>query len=579
MDGIGSCEEREGGLSTETEGGGVEVARSPRKSWARITASAATLSMLALVGLTGAPPASAQVSAATAAFNGSADGATVHVDALTGASSTLADLSQAYGGAAINSKGLNTQVDDQTLDTQVQAADPGKESGARGSGVELGLGNATPVANPQLILDQKATADAPPNSTQDKKITVPIPPIITASLLEGKATANWDTSGCILGEPVAQGFGHAANAQAVGTGPGAVVNAPGDLTDTSELDFVPQTDPSGAVAGNSVGLMASDSQTYAPIGLLGGAVTITVVGPIFLKAVATGIPGDAYVLHNTGGAPIVTVQAGGVTVASLSADQIFGAGGFHLPLLGLADVQIGGPPTINANPDGTSVTTDWNLIKINVGGAVTGLLGTANIANLEVAHMHADATVPAGGLICQVDVSKTAQPATVHPGDHFTYTITVTNPHACTLTGVKVVDTLTTTGGVRYTIDGANPPQDSKTGSTLTWNDIGPLAPGATKQLTVNMTLDSGSAGGTLTETANVTASCAIGNAQGTSTVNVPAVGQASIVGPSISSANGAVLPVTGGLTGRYYAVALLILLAAAAFGWRGLKVLFDSGR
>lgn len=557
----------------------MEVARSARKTWARVTASAATLSMLALVGLTGAPPASAQVQAATAAFNGSADGATVHVDALTGASSTLLDVSQAYGGAAVNSKGLNAQVDDKTLDTQVQPAAPGKESGAQGSGVEVGLANATPVADPQLILDQKATATAPPNSSSDKKITVPIPPIINATLLEGKAAANWDTSGCILGEPAAQGFGHAANAQAVGTGGSSVVNAPGDLTDTSELDFVPQTDPAGNVVGNNVGLMASDSQTFAPIGLLGGAVTVTVVGPIFLKAVATGVNGDAYVLHNTGGSPIVTVQAGAVTVASLSADQIFGPNGVHLPLLGIADVQIGGQPTVQSNPDGTSVNVDWNLIKINVGGSVTGLLGAANIVNLEVAHMHADATVPAGGLICQVDVSKTAQPATVHPGDNFSYTITVTNPHACTLTGVKVVDTLTTTGGVRYTIDGANPGASSQTGSTLTWNDIGPIAPGATKQLVVNMTLDSGSGGGTLTETANVTASCAIGNAQGTSTVNVPAVGQASITGPSISSANGAVLPVTGGLTGRYYAVALLILLAAAAFGWRGLKVLFDSGR
>ncbi|HEU5002859.1 MAG TPA: hypothetical protein VFW71_08780 [Actinomycetota bacterium] len=538
--------------------------------------------MLALVGLTGAPPASAQVQAATAAFSGYAAGATVHVNALNSGSSNVVELDQAYGGAAVNSKGLNAEVDSQ-IDTVVQAADPGKMSGAQGSGVELGLGNKTPVANPQLILDQKATADAPPNSTQDHKISLngALNPIVDATLLEGRATANWDTSGCILGEPVAQGFGHAANAQAVGSGTTTpVVNAPGDLTDTSELDFVPQTDAAGNVAGNSVGLMASDTQTFAPISLLGGLITVTVIGPIYLKAVATGIAGDAYVLHNTGGAPLVTVQTAAQTTAlTLSADQLFGANGINLPLLGLVNIQLGGPPTVQAAADGTSVTANWNLISLSVGGAVATLLQAHNVADLAVAHMEASATVPAGGLICQVDVSKTAQPATVHPGDHFTYTITVTNPHACTLTGVKVVDTLTTTGNVRYTIDGANPAQNAKTGSTLTWNDIGPLAPGQTKQLVVNMTLSSGSGGGTLTETANVTASCAIGNAQGTSTVNVPAIGSASITGPAVNSANGAVLPVTGGLTGRYYAVALLILLGAAAFGWRGLKVLFDSGR
>lgn len=560
----------------------MEVARSARKTWARVTASTATLSMLALVGLTGAPPASAQVQAATASFSGYATGATVHVSALNSGSSNVVELDQAYGGAAVNSKGLNAEIDSQ-IDTVVQAADPGKESGAQGSGIELGIGNKTPVANPQLILDQKATADAPPNSTQDHKISLngALNPIADATLLEGKATANWDTSGCILGEPAAQGFGHAANAQAVGSGtPTPVVNAPGDLTDTSELDFVPQTDAAGNVVGQAVGLMASDVQTYAPIALLGGLITVTVIGPIYLKAVATGVPGDAYVLHPTGGAPLVMVQtAASPAGITLSADQLFGANGINLPLLGLVNLQLGGPPSVQAAADGTSVTANWNLISLGVGGAVASLLQANNVANLAVAHMEASATVPAGGLICQVDVSKTAQPATVHPGDNFSYTITVTNPHACTLTGVKVVDTLTSTSGVRYTIDGANPGASSQTASTLTWNDIGPIAPGATKQLVVNMTLNSGSAGGTLTETANVTASCAIGNAQGTSTVNVPAVGQASITGPSISSANGAALPVTGGLTGRYYAVALLILLAAAAFGWRGLKVLFDSGR
>jgi len=72
-----------------------------------------------------------------------------------------------------------------------------------------------------------------------------------------------------------------------------------------------------------------------------------------------------------------------------------------------------------------------------------------------------------------------------------------------------------------------------------------------------------------------VTANCAIGNAQGSSTIAVPAAGSSTIQLPTIRG--GAVLPVTGGLTGRYYAVALLIVLGALAFGRRGFKALMGT--
>ena len=164
----------------------------------------------------------------------------------------------------------------------------------------------------------------------------------------------------------------------------------------------------------------------------------------------------------------------------------------------------------------------------------------------------------------------------VNPGDQFTYIIDVHNPHGCTLTGVKVVDTITTTGGVKYSILGENPTADSVHNGVLTWNDIGPIPPGATKELTVQMQVGKNSSGGTFTETANVTASCAIGNAAGSSTISVPAAGGVTIQLPTILGGKGRALPVTGGLTGRYYAVALLIGMTALALGRRGFKALFE---
>jgi hypothetical protein len=130
---------------------------------------------------------------------------------------------------------------------------------------------------------------------------------------------------------------------------------------------------------------------------------------------------------------------------------------------------------------------------------------------------------------------------------------------------------------VKFSILGEDPKADSATSSTLTWNDIGPLAPGATKDLVVHMKVASNSGGGTFTEKANVTASCAIANAQGSSTIAVPAAGSATIQLPTISGGVGKALPVTGGLTGRYYAIALIITLGALAFGRRGFKALMGT--
>jgi uncharacterized repeat protein (TIGR01451 family) len=556
----------------------VEVSRTAGKRWVRAVAGASTVSLLALVGLTSAAPALAQVPAAQANYSGYAAGAVIHTGALNNGTTTLAQLDQAYSGAAVNSQGLNTEIDSQ-INTVVQPAAPGKYSGAQGSGVELGIGQTNPVLTPQIILDQRAQVTAPPSpSTQDNKISLngQLNPLLDATLLEGRATAYWNTGGCVLGQDIANGFGHAANAQVVGSGtPSPVVNAPGDLTNTAKLDLVAQTDPSGNQVGNGTGLEASDTQTFAPIGLLGGDVTLTVVGPITLGAVATGVPGDAYAIYPTGGQPILTVEVGGVTLATLTAAQLFGANGVNLTLPGLLSLQLGGPPTVNAAADGTSVTASWNLISLAAGNPLT--VGSASIAGLAVAHMEAAATVPAGGIQCPIPVSKTASQQNVNPGDSFTYTITVNNPYNCTLANIKVVDTTTASGGVRYTITGESPTADSNSGGVLTWNNIGSLAPGASTQLTVNVTISSGSSAGTMTETAKVTGSCGVGNAQGTATINVPLSGSVTINVPTISGGTGAALPVTGGLDGRYYAVALLIGLAALGFGRKGIMALIKS--
>jgi hypothetical protein len=538
------------------------------------------------VGLLTGGPASAQVPAASANYNGYASGAVVHAGILPGGPTTLAEIDQAFAGAAVNSQGFASQIDSK-INTVIQAADASKKSGARGAGIELGIGQTNPVATASALLAQKAVATAPPNSGLiDNKVNLALDPVVNATLAEGRAQANWTTdpqgnNGCALGQDISNGFGHLANATAVGSpNPTALVNAPGELSTTSFTRLVPQTDATGATVGGGtgVGLMSENVQTYVPIGLLGGAVTVTVVGPIHLRAVATGVPGQAYMQYGPpdgtpGTTPILTIQAAGGVPFVITAQQLVGGQGITIPL-GVANITVATPPHALggtgapvAAADGTSVSGEADLVSVTA----------PSVADIRVGHMEASATVPAGGILCQVDVSKEAQPDKVNPGDKFNYIIHVHNPHACTLTGVKVVDNVSATRGVTFTILGEDPKADSVTKSTITWNDIGPLPPGATKDLVVHMQVYSGSAGGTFTEKASVTASCAIGNAQGSSTIAVPAAGSTTIQLPTISGGVGKALPVTGGLTGRYYAVALLITLGALAFGRRGFKALIGT--
>lgn len=579
-------------MRTAMEGGGVEEARTAPTRWIRGIASAATVSLLSLTGLAVGIPAHAQVAAASANYSGYATGSDVHTGAITTGPTTLADVEEAFSGAAVNSQGLTQIVDTDLADQPlVQAAAAGEDSGARGSGVEVGVAPPAPLTN-QIILSQLATATAPPNSGLVSKQIGPISldPVLEAQLLQGTAQANWATGGCVLGTPISQGTGEAENLGLVGTSgsnPMGTVGTSNVASTTSAETLVPQVNSAGAVVGNNVGLESSVTEQLAPV-VIGGAVTVTVGGPWKMTAVATGIPGSSYVsLAPTnpnilnGSEPAVTITGpANAVLLSLTFQQLVGGAGLNVNLPGLLTLSVGAPPrAIGGAPgsapaiasDGTSVAAAADLVQLTVG--IPGV----NVADVRIGHMVVNATVPAGGIACPIPVSKTANPATVSPGDSFQYQITVTNPYNCTLSNIKVVDTTKAPSGVLFSITGESPTADSVSGGVVTWNNVGSLAPGASTTLTISATIASNSGGGTLTDTAAVTGSCGIGNANGTATVGLPLSGSLTVTTPAVQSGNGAALPVTGGLDGRYYAVALLIGLAAVGFGRKGIMALFGS--
>ncbi|TMK49740.1 MAG: hypothetical protein E6G66_08595, partial [Actinobacteria bacterium] len=152
------------------------------------------MSLMGVAGVLGfATPAPAQTPVASANFNGYASGAVVHTGVLNQGPTTLAELDQAFAGAALNSQGFNNQIDSK-INTVIQAADPSKKSGARGAGIELGIGQNNPVATASALITQKATATAPPNSGLiDNKTNIALDPVLNATLAEGRAQASWDT--------------------------------------------------------------------------------------------------------------------------------------------------------------------------------------------------------------------------------------------------------------------------------------------------------------------------------------------------------------------------------------------------
>lgn len=177
-----------------------------------------------------------------------------------------------------------------------------------------------------------------------------------------------------------------------------------------------------------------------------------------------------------------------------------------------------------------------------------------------VSHSEASANCAAGpqGPGGPLDgITKSASSAVVAPGDTFTYTIDVPNQSpTCTLTGVRVVDTIT--GPAGFQIVSTTPQADSvdaaPTTATITWNDIGPIAPGGNVQLTIGVSVPANAPDGAeFREQLRVTADCD----------GQPVSGGLDFTGPRVSAPappGGPPLPRTGG-------AAVLAGLAFMAFG------------
>lgn len=519
----------------------------------------------------GAAPISGQ------AFAAYGSGAAVITKALQLGTTTIANAEAAFSGGVVNSQGLGAPVTNE-FGINIQPATPGKNAFGRGTGLETGLVTSDPqqATLNQILLSGLATAAAPPPSSSQKEIALDLNPVAFASVLRGNAAANYDPTYCPVGRPLTFGQGYASNLQLLNTSGspanpstgfggsvlGTSTAAAGTQRGASQSRTVTYLTPNG---DGTFGVVSETRQTVAPISLLSTAGTgllVEIAGEFGLRVAATGKPGGSSVAYT--GNPVITVSTTVANVAvpilgPISLQSLLGQNGLSVPVPPLATVGLGTPPraingAINSAPslaaDGTSASGAADAVRLSV-------LSLPGISALDLAlgHMEGAVSVPAGGLTCDIPVSKTASVDPVNVGQDFSYQIKIPSDPAlfnslfnCDLIGISATDTVTTkSGSPTITLVSADH-GGVIAGNKVTWPSLGNYTLGQDPiVLTINARIPTSSGAGVLQDTVDVNAS--LGNCRGGTTgediINGSATlnGKAQLEGGAIKGAVTLVAP------------------------------------
>jgi hypothetical protein len=525
----------------------------------------------------GAAPLSGQ------SFSAYGSGAAVITKALQLGTTTVANAEAAFSGGSVNSQGLNTAVQNE-FGINVQPVTAGKNAFGRGTGLEVGLLTNDPqqATLNQLLLSGLATATAPPPSVSPpKEIALNLNPVAFASTLRGNAAANYDPTYCPVGRPLTFGQGYAENLQLLNTGtvdPTTGFTAPtvgtsstvGNPRAASQSRTVTYLQPNG---DGTYAVVSESRQTVAPVSLLanqatGTAVTVEIAGEFGLKVVSTGKSTGSSISYT--GNPVLTVSTTvlGVTtnvLGPISLQNILGPNGLTVSVPGILTVSAGAPPRALNGAPGSAVTIagDGTLTSGAVDAVRLSLLSLPGITGLDLAlgHMEGIAAAPAGGVTCDIPVSKTASVDPVTVGQDFTYQIKIPSDAAlfnslfnCDLIGITATDTVTTQSG-NPTIQLISADHGGTiAGNKVTFPSFGNYTLGQDPiVLTITARIPTSSGAGVLKDTVNVNAN--LGNCRGgangediimgNTTFNGGLIlGAVTLVAPSVTRGN---LAATGG--------------------------------
>ncbi|HUQ40268.1 MAG TPA: hypothetical protein VM030_08945 [Acidimicrobiales bacterium] len=467
----------------------------------------------------------APAAAATGPYGGNAFVDLVHLTAVEGAPGILADVSVAPAKADVLSTGL-------------PAPTGPARSYARSTNLDADLAAGNIPATGLLVL---AEQKAPPNNaapTVDEIGSLPANPLLAASLAKATAHARWlgDATCVAPGTPISLAQSEVADA-AVAPGAGGTSVVALDNQQGSTV-YTKSTVGLVNVAGSpNKGVKAEALTQLTALTLFKNSpneTTINVLAPPVVTAVATGQPGGAKVTYSE---PILQIVRAGTVVGELNAVDINQT--IAIPS-GILKIDIG-TLTKTEKADGTEAKGSATLLTVSL---VDGSPIPVNlITPFSIAAGTVSAKVPAGGVECGVadnplrDAHKDLSAADVSPGQTFTYDVVVPNRGACTLTNVKVVDTVT--GPEGSTIVSTVPPASTTDGLKLTWNDIGPLAPNETKTLVITVKVpDNAPQGAVYKNNMTVTGKCDGADHEKSDEVVGPTVGPNGTGGCNLGDSN-----------------------------------------
>jgi hypothetical protein len=556
----------------------------------------------ASVGAAVLASAAAPAHAATAKVAGLGNNDFVYVNAAQFGTTSLAKASVAQTAAGVGTPFDTTSGLSELL---FKGATSGKNAYGHGAGVSLGLGQgANQVPQAQLTVAEASS----PKPSDDKTSLIdlsntPLKPVVSAVVQPDTAAANTTSVNdyCILGAPLSGGSASVANLSVLNAGATSVVKADQVVNTASTQTLVPN-------ASGNFGLQAQSVTEPVGLTVLAGTpnpLTIKILNPVLLTAIAGGHNGEASVTYGADGkgtVPVVSLSSGSNTT-TLTMAQLVGSGGLKIHL-GIADLDIGVPPTVSTSPDGTKASASADLIKVTVPGTTAptvsggGLLGAIltpvlkpvvqgassvlsavqsalqaaglQVADIRIGHQEVSSQVPPGGINCHIPMTKTAFPNPVQVGNTFVYTITAYNTICVSgLMHVRIEDFITADPGVKWTVTGTRPPANTVTDSHVVWNDVGTIPYGKTKSVYITVSVPKGSGAGVFHDDANARGSCGTGSATGKQTtvsltgkvhVNLPRV----VAGPLPKTGSSPWLPIGAGV--------LLVLATGGALVRRGLN-------
>jgi hypothetical protein len=529
---------------------------------------------------------------ATGPYGGFASGTVAHAHALEVMGTKVANVDIGQSNAAVASEGMAANYTDFNRPI-VPKSFAGKNSYGEGSVAEVGLGVGKDDPN-QIAPFVSQVASSGGSKFDDKDpLHVPGDPLLWVDGLHTTAAANWNTDTCVLGEPISAGQATALAAQVINIGTGT----------NGDDSFKAAAITAGVVhshsfeqlykgKGDGLGLASVAVTNAVHLKLLEGTpAEIEVnVAPAFLVVKADGTPTkkeDAIKYE----APAVQIKAGGQVVNLLT--DITGPIHIDIPP-GASDANADYILNLNLGTLLPLTSSTGPTIKSFINAAGTEASASVNVADISVlkvpevpfealrvsvGHLEAAAAVPPGGIDCPIPVTKTPSVETVETGHSFTTTIKIKNPWVCPLENVSLTDVITTEDASTFQVTGTNPDADSPsipTGSGLTsatvkWNNLGTIAPGATK--TVTVTLLAGGGAGKIKDTA--TAAGSVANCKpapgssstdvtGVTNIKVPVTGVGTLTVPETKVA-GKRLAVTGlGDKDWTWAGLMLLILSTA---------------